>query len=304
MTTDRQERRIGFIGAGTLGSGLALALHQAGYNVCAVSSLTFASAEEFASRVPGCRPLLTNQEVCDSADLVFVTTPDAAITPVAASLRWTPGQWVVHCCGAAGQQLLQPAAEQGARTGAFHPFQTFAAIVDADEASRRLNGVTFAISAEASLKQFLSGLAEDLRGHPVIIDEEFRSLYHVSAVLSCGYLVTLLQAAADIWEAAGYRQEEGLRAVEAISRATLENVARLGLSASVTGPLVRGDAAVVEQHLDALRRSHPMLARLYSDLTELSLPLARTKGLTPEGESALTATLAQTGATYPLDKRL
>ena len=303
MVAEGRERRIGFIGAGVLGSGLALALHQAGFDVCAASSLNLRSAEELASRIPRCRPLRTNQEVCDSTDLVFITTSDAVITPVTASLQWRPGQEVVHCCGVSGRELLQPAAEQGANTGAFHPFQTFARIDDADEAARRLSGVTFAISAESSLEEYLKGLAEELGGRPVIMDDEFRALYHVSAILSCGYLVTLLQMAARIWEAGNYCEEEGLQAVVAIARATLDNVARLGPEASVTGPLVRGDVAVVQQHLEALMDHKPELAGLYADLTRLSLPLARAKGLTPEGENALAGTLAELIAAHPLDKR-
>ena len=303
MKTDRRQRRIGFIGAGVLGSGLALALNRAGYDVHAVASLNRQSAEQLAARIPGCQSLPSNQDVCDAADLVFITTPDAAITPVAAALRWTPGQEVVHCCGASGRELLQPAADQGAITGAIHPFQTFAGIADADEAARRLSGATFAVSAAGSLERFLMELAEDLGGHPVIVGDEFRALYHVSAVLSCGYLATLLHAAAGIWESANLSEEDGLRAVVAIARATLENVARLGSEASVTGPLARGDVAVVRQHLEALKRDKPQLARLYAELTELSLPLARRKGLTPEGENALAQTLAEIVSTHPLDKR-
>ena len=212
---------------------------------------------------------------------MFITTPDAAINPVAASLKWTPGQEVLHCCGVVGRELLQPAADQGAKTGAIHPFQTFGAISDADEAALRLSGVTFAVSGDASLQPFLARLAEDLGGRAVTMDDSFRALYHVSAILSCGYLVTLLQAAAEIWRAGGFSFEDGLQAVSAISRATLDNVARVGPQASVTGPLVRGDVAVVRRHLEALKDGNPHLLRLYAELTELSRPLARARGLTP-----------------------
>ena len=67
----------------------------------------------------------------------------------------------------------------------------------------------------------------------------------------------------------------------------------VGPQASVTGPLVRGDVAVVRQHLEALKDGNPHLLRLYAELTELSRPLARARGLTPEGEAALAHTLAE-----------
>ena len=49
---------IGFIGAGAVGSSLAVCLSRAGYQVVAVASRTFASAHGFAERIeemPGAR---------------------------------------------------------------------------------------------------------------------------------------------------------------------------------------------------------------------------------------------------------
>ena len=299
MNTEASNRqpRVGFIGAGVLGSGLALALHRLGHEVRVVSSRSRRSAETLAARIPGCRAVAAAQEVADTADLVFITTPDAAIGPVAASVQWRPGQYVVHCCGASGRALLQPAAERGASTGAFHPFQTFAGLDDSDQAVARLAGVTFAVSAEGRLETFLEDLAAALGGRAVSLDDELRPLYHAAAVLSCGYLAALLQAAVEVCQASGFTESEGREAVLAISRATLENVARLGPQGSVTGPLVRGDAATVQEHLEALARTSPEVARLYGALTEKSLSLAAELGLTPEAEAAVRQGLSELGST-------
>ena len=75
--------RIGFIGAGTLGKGLALALADRGYQVVAVSSRSRSSAEDLAARIPGCEPLAGPQELADRCHLVFITTPDEIINQVA-----------------------------------------------------------------------------------------------------------------------------------------------------------------------------------------------------------------------------
>ena len=290
---DNPGPRIGFIGAGTLGAGLALALHQGGYRVCAVSSRSFCSAQLLASKVPGCTAEATAQAVADATDLVFITTPDLAIEPVAASVKWNPGQWVVHCCGAMGRAALGPAADQGAVTGAFHPFQTFAGLELPEEAAARLTGVTFAVSAEGELTGFLEGLGVALGGRTVRIADEARSLYHAAAVLSCGYLVTLLEAAVEVWQAAGLTEAEGLEAVMAISRSTLDNMARLGARNGVTGPLVRGDVATVKKHLEALAHYTPEVAGLYRALTGKSLPLALELGLTAEAEAAIRQALSE-----------
>ena len=303
MTADSGSRRIGFIGAGTLGSGLALALYQQGYNVCAVASRTRQSAEHLAAAIPGCVAPESSQDVAAAADLVFITTPDAAIVPVAESVQWRAGQEVTHCCGASGRELLKPAADQGAATGAFHPFQTFAGMASPDRAAERLAGVTFAVTADGTLADFLTALAEDLGGQAITLKEDQRALYHSAAILSCGYLVTLLQTAQGGLEQCGFSPEDALEAVVALARATLDNVAALGPAASVTGPLVRGDAGTVRKHLDALARSNPPVARLYGTLTELSLPTALQRGLGPEGVAAIREAVADAGSHHPPGKR-
>ena len=303
MTLDSRSRRIGFIGAGTLGSGLALALYRQGYNVCVVASRTRQSAEHLAAAIPGCVGLESPQDVADAADLVFITTPDSVITPVVASVQWRPGQEVAHCCGASGRELLKPAADQGAETGAFHPFQTFAGMANPDRAAERMVGVTFVVSADGALADFLTALTTNLGGRAVTLKEGQHALYHAAAILNCGYLVTLLQTAQGGLEDCGFSREDALEAVVSLARATLDNISTLGPAASVTGPLVRGDAGTVQQHLEALERSNPPVAQLYGTLTELSLPTAVQRGLEPESEAAIRQAVAEARSHHPPGKR-
>ena len=270
---------IGFVGAGVLGSGLALALSAAGWRVAAVASRTHASAERVASLIDGCAALESAQRVADACDLVFITTPDSAISAVAGSVRWRQNQGVTHCCGAASTELLDAAADAGAAVGAMHPFQTFAAIAGPDQAAERLQGVTFAVSATGWLAEFLPKLAASLGGSGIAIPEGMRPLYHASAVLSCGYLATLLDAAIGLWTSMGFAEEDGIRAAVPLARATIEAIERQGPANAVTGPVVRGDADTVAAHLELLSQHAAHLLPLYRQLTEASLPLARSKGI-------------------------
>ncbi len=304
MASDTTEPRIGFIGAGVLGAGLALALSHRSYNVVAVTSRRLVSAQGLAEKLPGCQALASPQELADGADLVFITTPDSVISSVAASVKWRPGHQVVHCCGAAGREILQPAADLGASAGAFHPFQTFASLTDSTETATRLSGVTFAISAEGPLREFLNTAARTLGGQPVSISDANRPLYHASAVLGCGYLAALLQEAVELWRTLGFSEEQALNALLPLARATLENVAKAGLQNSVTGPAVRGDAATIQIHLEAIDRNKPELTDLYLSLTAASLPLAARAGIDPAKETALRQLLLQYSPSHRGDRRL
>lgn len=290
-----EEVSIGFVGAGVLGSGLALALNAAGWRVVAVASRTRASAERAASVIDGCVAMAHAQQVADSCDLVFVTTPDSAIAGVAESVAWRAGQGVAHCCGAAGTELLESARDAGAATGAMHPFQTFAAIDGPEQAAGRLRGVTFAIDGTGWLSDFLPGLAQSLGGNGVEIPSGMRPLYHASAVLSCGYLSTLLDAAVGLWTRMGFTEEDGVRAVAPLAMATVEAVASRGPVGAVTGPVVRGDAETVAAHLELLSRHAEELLPLYRQLTESTLHLAQAKGVTDDRLDLLKRTIGVSG---------
>lgn len=278
---------IGFIGIGVLGKGLPLALAGRGYRVAAAHSRSAASAQWLADRIPGCAVYESAQELSDASDLVFITTPDSAIEELTESVTWRSGQGVVHCYGGASIELLKSAAQQGAATGAFHPFQTFAGLAGPEEAADRLSGVTFAVEGEGWLGAYLAGVAEDLGGHSVAIAGQDRPLYHAAAVFGCGYLVALLKTAVSLWEAMGFTSEQAIQALIPLSSATLGNVAREGLLAAATGPAIRGDLLTLRSHLESLFQRSPELMSLYGNLTRASLPLAVGHGLGPNQLTAI-----------------
>src|SRR5215470_1823920 len=71
--------RIGFVGAGRLGTALAWSFAQHGLRVVAVASMIASDAERLAASIADCKVMMNGQPVVDACDLVFVTTPDGAI---------------------------------------------------------------------------------------------------------------------------------------------------------------------------------------------------------------------------------
>ena len=106
--------KIGFIGAGTVGTAFAILLDRHNYKVVAVSSRSATSAKNLAQAMSNCRVFSHNQDTADASDLVFITTPDDTIPAVVKEVRWRPGQIVVHCSGADSTDILEPAKKSGA----------------------------------------------------------------------------------------------------------------------------------------------------------------------------------------------
>ena len=163
--------KLGFIGAGTVGTALSVRLSNKGYSVVAVSSRSQTSVRSLAQAVSGCHVFDNNQGVADTAELVFITTPDDAIASVASEIQWHPGQNVVHCSGADSTDILEPARELGAQVGVFHPLQTFASVRQAID---NIPGSTFAVEAEEPLLNTLKDMANALDGHWV----ELKAITH------------------------------------------------------------------------------------------------------------------------------
>jgi len=266
---------IGFIGAGITGTALAVRLAQHGYQVIAVSSRSLSSAEKLAGRISGCQVYNGAQEVADMAQLVFITTPDDIIPEVAAEVKWHKEQSVVHCSGAHSIDILEPAKQQGANTGCFHPLQTFASV---DQAIENIPGSTFAIEAEEPLQGVLKEMATTLEGGWVTLKAGDKVLYHAAAVFACNYLVTLVKVATDLWQTFQVPPEHAIKALMPLLRGTLSNIENVGLPNCLTGPIARGDMGTISRHLESLEKQAPPLLSLYKELGRQTIPIALGKG--------------------------
>ncbi len=263
--------KIGVIGPGRVGTGLARLLADRGYNVRAIGGKSPAHAEPLAALLPNCvaaRP----QTVADTCDLVFITTPDSAINAVARAVTWQRGQGVVHCSGALPASVLSVVEQHGALPGAFHPLQT---LPDAQAAFTNMPGTFVAIEAEEPLLGRLAAIAAALECTWGYVPPDARPAYHAAAVLVSNYTVALTHAGVALWRAIGKTEAEALQALLPLLQGTLHNLRRLGPTDALTGPVSRGDWATVEKNLEAIADTAPQytftyaamaLAMLYNDL--------------------------------------
>ncbi len=267
--------KIGFIGAGTVGTALALRLYQKGYSIVATSSRSLASAQRLAQKVVNCKVCKTPQEVADIANFVFITTPDDVIPKIAAEINWHKGQNVVHCSGADSLDILYPAKQAGATIGSFHPLQTFANIT---QAINNLPGSTFALEADEPLLSQLKEMAEALDGSWIVLKAGQKVLYHAAAVFACNYVVTLTKLATDLWQIFDIPQDKALKALLPLLQGTVNNIGNIGLPQCLTGPIARGDLGTIKKHLNALKTAAPALIPIYTELGLQTIPIALAKG--------------------------
>lgn len=191
---------------------------------------------------------------CGDADLVLLCVPDRTVADVAAELP--VGPWVAHTSGACTLSALEPHE----RRFAVHPLQTFTLA----RGPEQLDGAWAAVSAETD-ETLETGLATArlLGLEPFVLSDAARPLYHAGATVAASFLVTLHEAAADVFRAAGAPPE----ALLPLMRRTMEN------GFAPTGPHVRGDWATVERHLEVLAEARPDLVPLYRALSDATTEL-------------------------------
>jgi predicted short-subunit dehydrogenase-like oxidoreductase (DUF2520 family) len=107
------------------------------------------------------------------------------------------------------------------------------------------------------------------------VREDARTLYHAALAHASNHIVTVALDAVEALRSALWGQEllgqelvgddpGGIaeRVIGPLARASLENALQRG-QAALTGPVARGDAGAVADHLRALAETDPQLAQAY-----------------------------------------
>jgi len=283
-----EKLKLGFVGAGRVGTGLASGFARAGVEVVALASRSVASAQALAKRVPGAR-VCAPQEVADRVDVVFLTVPDDAIEAVASRIKWRAGSACVHCSGAAELDTLRKAVADGALAGGFHPLHMFG---EAGESAGALAGCAIALAGPDTLVEKLERLARILDAKPLRLPEGGRALYHAAANFSGAFAIALIQETIALWGKLGIAEADALAALLPLLRGTADNVEKLGAAGGLGSAIARGDAGTIRRHLNVLAREAPDSLELYRILSLRTIPLALAKGtLKPEAAKEITALL-------------
>lgn len=284
-----------FIGAGAVGTALAVLLRDEGLVIRAMASRREISARRASAILGSTRVVEDPIAAARLGRDIFITAPDETIgglaQELAAQKAVEPGCRVIHMSGALGLEVLEPVRALGVSVGGFHPLQVFASW---ERGCELIPGSTVGIEApEEETRTYLFGLAARIGARPVAIPTGARALYHAGAVCASNYLVAVLSTAVELLEEAGLRAADALDMLLPLARGALETIPAEGSAVkALTGPIVRGEIDVVRSHIDAIRRALPSALPLYAELGRKALALAHRRGtLSREREAELDALL-------------
>jgi len=281
---------VAIVGAGAVAQALGRLIRLGGGSVVAVASRNRQRAEAAARFIGPTLRVVSFGELPNLVNHVVIAVKDEGITPIAEELA-RAGMCTgaaLHTCGAKGPEALSPLQKSGVACGVLHPLQT---VVAPDEGVNDLRGVTYGVAGDRLAVNWAEALVERLEGRVLRVAPERLSSYHAGAVMASNALVAVIDAAVVLMGQADVEREAALRALEPLARASLEHVFAAGPSAALTGPIVRGDAATVAAHMDALDEAPPTVTALYVAAARRLIEIARDRDLSDASVRALESVL-------------
>lgn len=286
MVHKQKRPSIAIIGAGRVGTTLAILLKEKGYPIAGIAGRNLDKTREAAAQI-GEVKVCASEEAAKSADIVFLAVSDDSIETVCTELSqlgaFRSKQIIVHLSGALSSEKLATArSTSGALIASAHPLQTFSTTQSALAA---MAGSFWFCEGDSEALSAIFPLIESIGGKPNTIPTEKKVLYHAASVAACNYLVTLMDIALTIAESADLDRELAWQALSPLVQATLRNIDQSGVTTALTGPIARGDVNTIKRHLQALEtlsENKDDLTEIYKNLGHWTTKIAAEKGLPPD----------------------
>jgi predicted short-subunit dehydrogenase-like oxidoreductase (DUF2520 family) len=276
------------IGAGRVGAYVSIGLQKAGFRPVSIFSSDGASAEQLAI---GLSANSTEEVAWGDASLqsdrpfgeiIFVAVGDHNIAAVdrqlASLLPKENGHTVLHTAGAVSSRVFERLIEGGFPVGSFHPLQAFDNRPLHRIDSSVFIGLPIAVEGDRSAVGMASEVARRIGGNPFEITTEQKPTYHLAAVLSSNFYITLLGTAADVLP-------DGIpiEIMEPLAKRALQNafdrIKKGNAGSAMTGPIARGDVHAVKAQLSLMESNSPKNLPLYLALSHATVATAYSEQL-------------------------
>ncbi|AXF85364.1 Pyrroline-5-carboxylate reductase [Ephemeroptericola cinctiostellae] len=277
---------LNIIGAGRVGQTLARLWHaHSVFQIGAVCNRSIGSAQAAVDFIQaGTAFDVDALSLLPAADVWLLACPDdqlqACCTDLSKHGAFNQDSIVFHCSGAlTAHEVLQSAKNCGAQIASAHPIKSFA---NPDSAVQGFTGTFCGTEGDAAALAVLESAFAAIGGHCFTIKPESKTLYHAASVMACNYLVALQEVSIQAFTQAGVAREQAMAILQPIVSDTVNNVFSMGTQAALTGPIARGDAAVVEKQVAALKGWRMDYAQMYQQLGQVTLTLAEPCGISDQ----------------------
>ncbi len=251
------KQKITVIGAGNVGTHLALRFHELGFPIKQVFSRTMSKAQRLADQV-NATALNKLRDTENSADIYILAVHDDGIVEVAKELskQLDPKKIVAHT---SGSTTIHSISDSFSNFGIFYPLQTFTKDIRPDFSTLPIciNG-----GNEQTLNE-LKVIASTISGNVYEITEEERQILHVTAVMVNNFTNRMFALAEEILD----KEKISFEILKPLINETVNKLRENKAADIQTGPAARGDEQTIKRHLDYLAQ-FPEQQQIYKLMTE------------------------------------
>jgi predicted short-subunit dehydrogenase-like oxidoreductase (DUF2520 family) len=243
---------LSFVGTGNLAACLGGALREKGFIINHVYGRNPERAQILAQAL-GCKRAQSLEEMAGSADILILAVKDDALPEVSQQIQTK--SLVIHCSGSSPMAMLK----EHAAFGVMYPVQTFTR-----DSSPDFSQIPLCIEAnDPAGLQLLRNIAAALSRHVYELDSPNRKVLHLAAVIANNFTNHLFAQAAGLLAGAGIP----FSVLHALMQETVRKAIESDPRSVQTGPAVRGDQVIMQEHLHMLEKN-PQLQSIYKLLSE------------------------------------
>ena len=248
---------ISIIGAGNVAWHLAPALENIGYVVNEVYSRDIKKAKALVKNLYDAEAV-NDLDFRESNALIFiVAVSDKAIKKVANGIDLPTGAILVHTSGSQPMEVLAYAGTSN--IGVFYPLQTFSKHSKMD-----FSDIPICVEAEKKeVRKLLKSMATQLSKKVYKTNSESRKALHVAAVFACNFTNHLFSISEGIMK----KNKMDFEMLKPLIVETVNKMLDSGAQKSQTGPAVRGDFEIMDDHLTFLNDNKKQ-AEIYQLLSQ------------------------------------
>jgi predicted short-subunit dehydrogenase-like oxidoreductase (DUF2520 family) len=247
-------KKVSFIGSGNVATHLAKGFNDKGIQIKQVFSLNLSKAELLANSVnaEGINDIALLET--DGVDLIVLSVKDDVIEEIAQKFD-SKNATVVHTSGTVSIKSLATHKKHGV----LYPLQTFSKLKEMD-----LSNIPFCVEGNSKqvcieLIDFSAVLSNDVRK----VDSLARKSIHLSAVFACNFTNHMLAVGDRILQ----ESNQDISILKPLVEETIKKALSSNPEDVQTGPAIRKDYDVLEQHINRLE-ANPLLQNIYKDITE------------------------------------
>ncbi len=245
-------RSIVLIGAGNLATQLGFSLAKKGFNIRQVYSYTLENAELLAEKL-NAYSTDNLKEIQTNADLYIIAVKDAVLAQTIEQLPHLKGI-VTHTAGSLSIDMLL----KFENFGIVYPFQTFSKDKEVD-----FNSIPLLIEANnESTEERLLKFGKSIANTVMICDSNQRKQIHLAAIFACNFTNHMYSIANDILKSHNINFD----VIKPLIQETASKIETLDPKEAQTGPAIRGDKNIIEEHLKMLN-DHNDLQSIYKTLS-------------------------------------